>query len=183
MYKNELSVALDDFKLSIGPFAKKKKKLGKALLCYSGKYLSIESGNAKVVMNAEGSWHGRATFAPEILKALAEIPPVADPLVFTYEDGFLRIGTMKISCQWEAESAVFIKNLQQPSLVDLLAMEATMPRVELGSTELGKKIMDARITAGRKIRTALMQLEDLEITEEDIRRLLDEKIARRIVII
>jgi hypothetical protein len=150
--------------------------LGRALLAYSGKFLSIESGNAKVVMNAEGSWHGRATFAPEILKALAEFPPVADPLVFTYEDGFLRIGTMKISCHWEAESAVFIKNLQQPSLVDLLAMQATMPRVEVCSTEFGKKVVDARRIADRKIRNALIHLEELEITEEDLEYLIRKKI-------
>lgn len=179
MYKNELSVALDDFKLSIGPFKKKRPKLGKALLAYSGRFFSIEAGNAKIVMNAEGTWHGRATFSSEILKALAEYPPVVNPLVFTYEDGFLRIGTMKISCQWEAESAIFIKNLQQPSLIDLLAIEVTMPRVELSSTELGKKVMGARRTADRKIRDALMQLEELEITGEDIEYLIRKKIADR----
>jgi hypothetical protein len=180
---NSLSVALDDFNLSTTPFAKRRAKLGKVLLAYEGGYLSIESGDIKVVMNAVGEWHGRASFSPEILRALATVPPSINPLVFEYEDGYLRIGATKIPCEWEKVSATFIENLEKPSLLDLLALEKTMPRVEIGGTELGKEVKKARMRAERKISNAATQLAELEISETDIRNLLDKKLSARMRLI
>ena len=180
---NTLSVALDDFKLSTMPFAKRRAKLGKVLLAYEGGYLSIESGDIKVVMNAVGEWHGRASFSPEILRALATVPPSINPLVFEYEDGYLKIGATKIPCEWESVSAIFIENLEKPSLLDLLALEKTMPRVEIGGTELGKEVKKARLRAERKISNAATQLAELEISEADIRNLLDKKLSARMRLI
>ena len=180
---NSLSVALDDFKLSTTPFAKRRAKLGIVLLAYEGGYLSIESGDIKVVMNAEGEWHGRASFSAEILRALATVPPSINPLVFEYEDGYLRIGATKIPCEWEMVSATFIENLEKPSLLDLLALEKTMPRVEIGGTELGKEVKKARMRAERKISNAAKQLAELEISEADIRNLLDKKLSGRMRLI
>lgn len=176
---NSLSVALDDFKLSTTPFAKRRAKLGTVLLAFESGFLSIESGDIKVVMNAIGEWHGRASFSPEILRALATVPPNINPLVFEYEDGYLKIGLTKIPCTWETVSATFIKNLEKPSLLDLLALEKTMPRVEIGGTELGKEVRKARLRADRKISNAANQLEELEISETDIRSLLEKKLSAR----
>lgn len=61
---NRLTVALEDFKISTILFAKRGAKLGTVLLAYSSGFLSIESGDIKVVINAVGEWHGRASFSP-----------------------------------------------------------------------------------------------------------------------
>jgi seryl-tRNA(Sec) selenium transferase len=176
---NSLTVDLDDFKLSTKPFAKRREKLGTVLLAYECGFLSIESGDIKVVINATGKWHGRASFSPEILRALATVPPSINPLRFEYEDGYLTIGATKIPCTWETVSASFIENFENPSLLALLALEKTMPRVEIGGTELGKEVIKARMRAERKILSAATQLEELEISEEDIRNLLEKKLARK----
>jgi hypothetical protein len=180
---NSLSVALDDFKLSTTPFAKRRAKLGKVLLAFESGFLSIESGDIKVVMNAIGEWHGRASFSSEILRALAAVPPNINPLVFEYEDGYLKIGLTKIPCTWETVSATFIENLEKPSLLDLLALEKIMPRVEIGGTELGKEVKNARMRAERKISKAATKLAELEISEADIRNLLDKKLSARMRLI
>ncbi len=180
---NSLSVALDDFKLSTTPFAKRRVKLSKVLLAFESGFLSIESGDIKVVMNAIGEWHGRASFSPEILRALATVPPNINPLVFEYEDGYLKIGLTKIPCTWETVSATFIDNLEKPSLLDLLALEKTMPRVEIGGTELGKEVKNARNRANKKIINAAAQLEELDISEADIRNLLEKKLSARMRLI
>lgn len=180
---NSLSVALDDFKLSTTPFAKRRAKLDKVLLAYEGDYLSIESGDIKVVMNAIGEWHGRASFSSEILRALATVPPNINPLVFKYEDGYLKIGLTKIPCTWEIVSVTFIENLEKPSILDLLALEKKMPRVEIGGTELGKEVKNARNRANKKIINAAAQLEELDISEADIRNLLEKKLSARMRLI
>jgi hypothetical protein len=177
---NKLSVALEDFKFSIQPFSKPKVKLGQVLLAFENKFLSIESGDIKVVMNANGEWHGRATFSPVILRALATVPPSIDPLVFEFKADYLKIGTIKIPCDWQITSATFIRNLENPSLLDLLALEKTMLRVEMRGSGLGKDVRNAKRRAESKVKNAADQLEELEISEADIWQLLEIKLAHKI---
>ncbi len=177
---NRLTVALDDFKLSTVPFAKRRAKLGTVLLAYSSGFLSIESGDIKVVMNAVGEWHGRASFSPEILRALSTIPPTTDPLVFEYENGYIKICATKISCEWEAEITNLKEYGEEFSLLDLLALEKTMPRVKIRSSEIGLEITKAKNFANKKIQNAARELEKLEISEDDIRYVLESKIYRKI---
>lgn len=180
---NRLTVALDDFKLSTVPFAKRRGKLGIVLLAYSDGFLSIESGDIKVVMNAEGEWHGRASFSAEILRALSTVPPTVDPIVFEYENGHMKIGATKIPCKWEIESVAFVKLGEDFSMLDLLALEKTIPRVQMQTTEIGLEIIRAKKFANRKIKNAAEELEKLEITEEDIKIILENKISKKIKII
>ncbi len=67
-----------------------------------------------------------------------------------------------------------------PSIIDLLALSKTVPRSEIGGTGLGKKIRSAHEKAERRIMNAAKQLEDLEITEAEIRALVDARIAIRL---
>ena len=70
--------------------------------------------------------------------------------------------------------------MSNPSLIDLLALKETVPRSEIGGTSLGKKIRSAHEKAERRITNAAKQLQDLEITEAEIRSLVDARIATRL---
>ena len=105
MLKNMLHVPLAEFKSATKPFSAKRRKLGQVLLAYEGGFLSIESGELTVVMRAWGDWGGRAQFAPEILRALATVPPSQNPVTISYADGHLLLGGMTISCKWQAAGA------------------------------------------------------------------------------
>jgi len=178
--KNLLQVQLAEFKLATKPFRALRRKLGPVLMAFEGGFLSFESGDATAVMRAEGEWNGRATFSPEVLRAISLVPPPYDPLTISYADGRLLIGNMTIICQWNTVSQALIHNLQSPSLVDLLALERTMPRAEIAGTGLGKRIRQAKEKAERRILKASSYLEDLEITEAEIRTLVEARIKSRL---
>ncbi len=180
MLNNSLQVSIKEFKRGTKIFQRKRLRLGHVLLAYESGFLSIESGEVTTVMNAVGEWHGRAMFSPEILRALAMFPPLQDPVKISYDDGHLFVGSMKIICQWNTVSQAFIEDLENPSLIDLLALKETVPRSEIGGSSLGKQIRSAHEKAERRIMNAAKQLQDLEITEAEIRSLVFSRIATRL---
>ena len=178
--KNLLQVHLAEFKLATKPFRALRRKLGPVLMAFEGGFLSFESGDATAVMRAEGEWSGRATFSPEVLRAISLVPPPYDPLTISYADGRLLIGNMTIICQWNSLSQALIHDLQSPSMIDLLALERTLPRVEIAGIGLGKQVRLAREKAERRISKAISYLAELEISEEEIRGLVEAKIKLRL---
>jgi hypothetical protein len=137
--RNFLEVAPAVFKYRTKIFRGARRELGPVLLSYEGGLLSIESGDATAVMHAIGEWHGRAKFSPELLRALATVPPDQDPIKIVYSDKKLQIGGVSIACEWSVISEAFIHNLQDPSILDLLVMERSLPRIEVRGAVLGKK--------------------------------------------
>lgn len=178
--RNFLQVSLKEFKLATKVFTRKRLQLGPVLLAYEGRFLSIESGEVTVVMHAEGEWHGRALFSPQVMRALAMVPPACDPIPISYADGHLLVGSMTIACDWRIVGQAFIHDLENPTIIDLLALESTLPRAEIKGTELGKRVQSARQKAERRIKNAAAQLADMEIGEVDIRALVAARIAQRI---
>lgn len=179
MTKNCLQLSLAEFKSATKPFCRRGLRLGPVLLAYEGGFLSVESGGVTAVMRATGKWHGRATFSPTVLQALAMVPPAMDPIPIAYADGHLLFGTMTVACQWQSASKALIRDLMNPGLVDLLALERTVPRAEMRGTELGKQIRGALGKAERRIKNAAGQLADLEVTEDEIRALVEARVAKR----
>jgi len=175
-----LEVSLREFKQATKVFTPKRLKLGPALLAFDGAFLSIESGDVATVMRASGEWHGRATFSPEILRAIATVPPAQDPLPIAYADGHLLIGSMTVPCQWRLASQALIKDLENPSLMDLLALERTISRAEIKGTARGRRIVGAVQRAEWRIQKAAVHLADLEVTEAEIRSLVEAKIANHV---
>ncbi len=177
---NFLQVSRAEFVSATKPFSKKRAKLDRALLAYDGTFLSIESGEIAAVMRSTGEWHGQATFSPTILRALATVPPAQDPITVSYADGHLLIGSMTIACDWRRESQSMIDDIENPSLLDLIAMERTMSRGELAGTELGKRIRSAKQKMEHRLKNAAAQLEEMEITENDLRALVEQRLSTRI---
>lgn len=177
---NLLQLPLVEFKRAIKVFARKRLVLGPSLLAYENGFLSIESGEVAAVMRADGSWHGRATFSGEVLRAIATVPPGQDPLPIAYADGHLLIGSITVACFWHSASQAFIYDLENPSLIDLLALGRTLPRSEMKGSELGKRVKGAMGLAEQRIRKAAGQLTDLGVSEAEIRALVEVRIAARL---
>jgi hypothetical protein len=179
--KNYIEVDTIEFKLATKVFSRKRLKLGRVLLAYENGILTIESGEVTAVMRAKGEWHGRATFSPQIMRALAVVPPTQSPIVITYVKDHLLIAGMKIICKWHSVSRAFIHNLENPGILDLLAMERSLPRIEIMRAPIGKEIRKAIKLSEQRIMRAAIQLEDLEVTEADIRDIVKLRINRRLV--
>lgn len=85
-----------------------------------------------------------------------------------------------IPCRWRLTSQALIDDLENPSFMDLLALERTISRIELKGSALGSRIVGAVRDAEQRIQRAAVLLYDLEVTEREIRCLVEAKIAGRI---
>ncbi len=177
MVKNLLQVARTDFKLATKVFCRKRLPLGPVLLSFENGFLFIESGEITKVTRAKGEWHGRATFSPEILRALAMVPPSHDPIPISYADGHLLIGSLTVICDWTNVGKALVQDLVNPGLVDMLAPARTMPRLEIIGTPLGRSLRGAVEKTERRIKNAAGQLAELEVIESEIRTLVEARIA------
>ena len=180
MDSNHLQVNLAEFMSAIMLLKKVKPSKAKALLAFDGRYLSVEVGSATAAMVANGEWHGRAIFASNLVQAMMKFPPVTDPIKISYQNNELLFAGVKIPCEWELVSKRYIDALENPSLLDLLAIERTVYRHELGVNKLGKKISSALKEKERRISNAVNQLVDLGITSDQIVGLVEESISARI---
>ena len=178
--RNLLHFTRYDFKQATKVFASKRLPLGQVLMAFESGFLSFESGAVMAVMRATGDWEGRAVFSPEILRALAAVPPDADPIPIAYADGHILIGGMTIRCQWSLPRQELAHEIENPGLVDLLALGRTLTRAEIRGSELGKRIRSAREKTERRIRNAATQLIELEVSEREIRALVEARIASRL---
>lgn len=178
--QNSLHVALTDFKHATKVFTRKRLTLGPVLMAFENGFLSFESGEVTVVTRAEGVWEGRAVFSPEILRALATVPPDIDPIPIAYADGHLLLGCMTIPCQWSLPRQELAREIANPGLIDLLALGRTLTRSEVRGTELGKQIRNAEAKMERRIKCATEELMELEISEQEIRSMVAARIASRL---
>lgn len=178
--RNLLHVTLREFKSATKVFSRKRLVLGRVLMAFENGFLSFESGDVTAVMRAEGEWQGRAMFSPEVLRALATVPPSCNPIPIAYADGHILIGGMTIPCDWWLPRHELAQEIENPGMVDLLAMGRTMPRAEIRGTELGKRIRSANEKAERRIKNAAAQLVDLDIGEAEIRALVEARILARL---
>lgn len=177
MLLNQIEMSLAEFKSAMSVFAKGKISDKSALIAYDGKYLSIEIGSKAAVMVAEGEWHGRATVSAQIVRALALKPPTADPVKIIYQDKKLTLAGIQISCGWVSASKQTLRKVTNPTLLDLLAIEKTVERYELGNTELGRKCSAALRQKEKSVEGALKQLSIFGVSEDEIRNLIDKNVA------
>jgi hypothetical protein len=176
---NLLHVTRTDFRHATKVFARKRLALGPVLMAFESGFLSFESGEVTVVMSAAGDWQGRAVFSPEILRALATVPPDADPIPIAYADGHILIGGMTIRCEWSLPRQELAREIENPGLIDLLALGRTLTRAEIRGSELGKRIRSATAMTERRIKNAANQLAELDISEREIRALVEARISTR----
>lgn len=182
MQENRLTIDSAEFKTAVKPFARKGIKLGQVTVAFEGGFLSIESGDVVCVMRASGTWHGRASFKPSVLQALAKVPPVMNPIPMAYADGHILLGSMTIPCMWQSTAKALVSDLLNPPMPELLALARTMPRAEIHGTELGKQVVGALASAEKRIKTAARQLQELGVAEAEIRELVERQILKRLSI-
>lgn len=190
--KNELRVPLREFKRAMGrfkeygrinPYRNRRKTAAPspdALIAFSGGFLSFEAEDLVAAVRAEGEWHGRATISVRMLGILALTPPLEDPVPLVYDGGRLRISTVTMRCDWDQDGARLVQRAENPGPLDLLAMDRTVSRAEVHGSDLGKRITAAKRKVGNAVTRAANLLADLEITEEDLREMLEARVRARL---
>lgn len=177
--ENHLVIALKAFRSAISKFKRRGGVASTARLAYEHGVLIIESGELVVTVRAEGEWHGQAFFSGDVLKALLAAPLTVDPVNVVYADGRLKLGTLAIPCRWQVLSQSFVERVVQPGCIDLLAMDRSLPRIEVLG-ELAKKIRGVKTQMHRSVAKAQKALEDFEITEAELYALIEAKVQARL---
>jgi len=177
---NQLFVSLSEMKVALKPFSKKRLKLGSALLAFEGGFLSIESGEITAVMRAEGDWNGRVRFSGELVRALATFPPACDPVRISYADDHLLFGPMTIPCSFERQITNVARTIENPTLIDLVALSRSLPRAEAKASLIGQRSADAMKQVDVAIKKAAKLLSGLGIEGAELRGLFEKKISARI---
>lgn len=177
---NRVEVARLEFNSAIARFAKGRWPPQAADLTFENGILSIKVDNAMVTMRAGGQWHGSAFFGGQAIAALAKVPPVADPVIVEYRDGRIRLGPLSVGCMWTDASEGFIEAVENPGVLDLLALGRSMPAAEIHRSGLWRRINRAKGTVTTAIEKAMRYLDQIEITEAELYELVERRIAAKL---
>jgi hypothetical protein len=179
---NELLVDRADFCRAMRIFRDytNHKRCPDAMLAFEGRFLSFEVGEDIAVIGASGIWNGRAFFKAYVLAALHHAPPNGDTITLRCNGERVQIAGLSVACRWESASAPFVAQATEPSLIDLLAMGRTANRSEIRGSELGKKVLEAKRSAGGIVKRAARSLARLGIDEAELWALVEMRIQQRI---
>ena len=182
--QNELHVDLKEFNFGMKTFKLdgriKSVRVGRAVLAFDSGFLSIELDDKISVMNAVGTWNGKATFSSNFIYALNLVPLTLNPVIIKYTDGKLNIGGIKSDAHWELSSNEMFDKLSNPSLIDIIAMARTQPVLKLRRNEIDKKHKLAETKLFKSTQSAAKKLSEFEVTQEDLIALVENKVRNRI---
>lgn len=191
MYKNQLCVDLKAFNHAMKLFkvgmvrvrknAKNPPVMLPAMLSFNNGFLSIECNDKVAVMNAIGEWHGKAQFSHTIIQALALVPLTANPVIISYENGKLCISATTIACDWQSISQSMLDQVANPTLIDVFAMWRTHPAEQLLVKGIMQKNKLAKVKLMKTTVGAAKKLEEFEVTQDDLLKLIEEKVKARII--
>lgn len=108
-HRLEVSVSCSDFAqlLKASRFGA---KLGKQNIAQERVSLHFDGANLVVTaigvsrpIPAAGVWEGQVTFALPVLGGLRKAPPTQNPLLVSYDNNKLKIGTTSIIAQWREQ--------------------------------------------------------------------------------
>lgn len=172
-----LSDLLPAFRLLLKTRKRKLKVCDEAVLSYDGACLHFALSGITVAVPAVGTWPGQARLPGRVILGLAEVPPTHDPVVLAVEQDRLTFGTTSVPCVWQSAWLSQIDMPANAAILHYLALRQTHTNEEIMQSGLSAAVKDAEVKRDRIIGAALKSLSRLDITETDLRRLLDTKIG------
>ena len=147
----------------------------KATVAFDGRFFSIKAANRLVVAHARGTWPGIAYVRSNAIVAMAVAPPEGEPVRVTCDGRRLRFGSFVMVCAWEPISSTLLSLPAAPDWLEALSREYRAqrrgrPRSEGVNTEQ---------QVAKLVAKAAKALAALGITEQDIRSLIEARLAQR----
>lgn len=151
----------------------------KAILAFDGRFCSIEALNVVIVAKATGTWPGIARFSAAAIAALATVPPGRVPFVVRITENQLRLGPVNVGCEWQPASQTLMELPAVPDWIEALSLKYRASRAQILSGKLTKEIAQAEHKLEILIRKVGKSLAPLNVTERDIRTLIENKLSER----
>lgn len=170
----ELVQALKDLRIGL-----KKNTSQRASLSYSDGLLEIALRGAAARINAEGHWRGTAHVAIQPLATLARVPPKNQNLEILYEAGRVKIGTMRLLAEWQDIGPPQLDLPLDASILDYLALKVHRTPAEITASGLDNQLERFQEEADKILARAEKALSPLEVTRQELWRMLWEKLRSR----
>ena len=104
------------------------------------------------------------------------LPKGSDVVRLEVEDGKLRIGTLRLPCEWTAVTEFPIELKAQPDLLQLLAIKKHYSDAEIRESRIEALVERAVARGEELLEKAAKPLADLGITAETLRALVEQQI-------
>lgn len=170
----ELVRTLKDLRIGL-----KKNTSQKASLTYADGLLEIALRGASVRIDAEGHWHGTAHVAVQPLATLTRIPPKYERLEILYEAGRVKIGTMRLTAEWQDIGPPQLDLPLDASILDYLALKVHRTPAEITASGLDTQLDRFEEEADKILARAKKALSPLKVTRQELWRMLWEKLRSR----
>lgn len=177
----ELSVDIHDLIAGLKRFRLRRKirPTEKAILAFDGRFCSIEALDTVIVANATGVWPGIARFSASVIVALVKFPPANDPFIVSLDGDRLKLGSLNIGCEWQPVSHTLSKLPAAPDWVQALSLKYRATRGQILSEGLEEEIAQAERKLAMLITRITKSLSPLGVSENDIRSLVENRLAER----
>jgi hypothetical protein len=152
----------------------------KAAVAFDGRFFSIKAANRVIVAHAQGTWPGLAYVRANVVIAMAMAPPEGEPVRVSCDGKRLRFGSFAVMCAWQPISATLLSLPAAPDWVEALSREyhACRAQATLGGNPPDRLRSEQQLA--RLVSRAARPLAALGITEEDIRSLIQRRLAQRL---
>ncbi len=152
-----------------------------AVVSMEGHALKVAFVGGAVSIPTEGSWAGEVR-VPTLLfvRLAANLPkgiPAGDPLLVEVRDDRLYVGTAWGKCVWQAAFRSEIELPLDPDFLTLLRLPVQYSEDRLERAGLLPRVREAQEKSRRLVRKAADVLWPLDVSEEDLQRLVQERLA------
>jgi hypothetical protein len=151
----------------------------KADLAFDGKFLSIEALDNVIVAKAEGVWAGFATVNASLVVALASAPPAGEPVVLACDGEHLRFGPLTVGCTWQSVAHTLLDLPATPDWIEALSFKYRTTRARIIKGGFQSQIQEAEHNLDKLIRRVAKSLAPLGVSDQDIRTLVESRLAER----
>ena len=170
----DLVQALKDLRIGL-----KQNTSQRASLTYADGLLEIALRGAAVRIDADGRWRGTAHVAVQPLATLARVPPKDQRLDIIYEDGRVKIGTMRLAAEWQDIGPPQLDLPLDAGILDYLALKVHRSPTEITASGLDSQLQRFEEQADKILARAERVLSPLEVTRRELWQMLWEKLRAR----
>jgi hypothetical protein len=152
----------------------------KAAIGFDGRFFSIKAANRVIVAHARGTWPGVAYVRSNAILAIALAPPDGEPVRVSCDGKRLRTGSFSVVCAWQPVSMTLLSLPGVPDWLEALSREYRSGRTQAcvqGRTD--RRVVKSEQQLASLISNAAKSLAALGITEQDVRSLIESRLARR----
>ena len=149
-----------------------------AIISYDDQCLHIDLGGMTVTIPAIGEWPGQARIPGTFILTLAKVPPTADPVLVSVDNGRFHFGSTSIGCVWQPPWSAMIELPMNPNYNMILALRSKYTEEEIQASGWSERMKTVEAYLDHVCETIAKRLSGFGVRPDDVRRMIEECVAR-----